>query len=416
MRKDIYATIGIEARIIMKKYVKNFVASFILISILCSLISCSKGEKNPAFEFPPAEGCQVSSVRTGTQRQGIYSMGNGFECTENGAYFMCRPSKSTNYWLLYADHGSDTVIKLCGRPDCTHSDSECNAFFRTGVNICYYDGYLYTYGSIGDSVFGRMGLIRMNLDGSGRELVYNLSDFEKENGYGGMSGCEIFNGMFCFNLTKLDENGKTVSHSYYYKLDGSMKEPERGGISFSAVDGDVILGINGFNQETQEYTYGKWDPENGKTELFKADKSCSGGYLAADAYFYIEDGIIYKYVYDTKKTIPLADTGLKEGTYQLKCFPDMIIVSDFVSEEDRRNDPTLGDLTLHFYDWSFKSLGSVNIDYEFNPGLPGVICGETHERLMLTDAYDLVPRYYINKSDIGSGKIEIHKYNLPDFE
>ena len=47
------------------------------------------------------------------------------------------------FWLLYSEHGSDSVIKLCGRPDCQHNNSDCNAFFPIGINI-FLDGYVPT--------------------------------------------------------------------------------------------------------------------------------------------------------------------------------------------------------------------------------------------------------------------------------
>lgn len=69
----------------------------------------------------------VPNIRTGISSQSMSTLGNGMEVTESGVYFMCYLKGLT--YLLYADHDSDTFVKLCARPDCTHSDRFCNAYF-----------------------------------------------------------------------------------------------------------------------------------------------------------------------------------------------------------------------------------------------------------------------------------------------
>ena len=73
---------------------------------------------------------------------------------------MCQDMQ--NSFLLYGDHGSDTLVKLCGRPDCDHTGQDCNAYFpQSGSSVCYYDGYLYV-----TTIGGGAKLYRMNPDGS----------------------------------------------------------------------------------------------------------------------------------------------------------------------------------------------------------------------------------------------------------
>ena len=371
--------------------------------LFCSLFGCASTDHHE-LKAPATANSPISPIRTGTHRQGIYALENGFECTSDGAYFMCM--LSDGFWLLYSEHGSDSVIKLCGRPDCQHNNSDCNAFFPTGVNICYHNGYLYTYGGKTWSE----GLIRLNTDGSERILLFNVSEFKQEQGYKGLQSPEIRNGIFSFVLRKTDENGNEIAQTYYYKLDGSIKEPQKAlGIANIKNDGATFCGKIGYDFESKQYIFGKWDPEtNMTTELFRDAQTYETGYIGSNAVYYIENGIIYEYAYDTLTRTPLFDTKLKGG-HQLSCFPDLIVVSDYDEKE-------LTDLTLHFYNWSFQELGSVRIDYPFDSTLNGVICGETHERLILTDSHSLVPRYYINKSELGTGKITIHEYKLPDFE
>ncbi|MDE7280801.1 MAG: hypothetical protein K2N36_03560, partial [Ruminiclostridium sp.] len=133
--------------------IKKVISSILLCTILTG---CSNSTTLPE----PPSNSPIPNLRTGmgTARQGIKT--TGFECTDTGSYFMC--NVGSNSWLLYADHGSDTVIKLCGRPDCNHSDNDCNAYFGSATDICYYDGFLYTYD------IGSGDILRMNLDGTER--------------------------------------------------------------------------------------------------------------------------------------------------------------------------------------------------------------------------------------------------------
>ncbi|MDE7280535.1 MAG: hypothetical protein K2N36_02195, partial [Ruminiclostridium sp.] len=312
-------------------------------------------------------------------------------------------------WLLYADRDSDTFMKLCGRPDCTHSDENCNAFFKSASSICYYDGFLYTFDDNDD-------IIRINLDGTERVSVYNIESFAKAGGYDGRFGMKILNGVFMIDLIKVNENGLDTYNGFFYKLDGSMDklQPTQNTFDIEA-DGEVFF-TSVYNKDNNSYTYNIWDPDKGiGDELFKAEEPLIRGYIGTKAEYHIEDGVIIENSY-AEGGKELIDTGLK-GNYQLACFPDCMVVYEFLSYEDLMQGSALEEVTLHFYDWKYNDLGSVKINYEFHQQdilNAGIICGETPERIMLTDNSDFAPRYFINKSDFGSENIEIHSFNLPD--
>ena len=381
--------------------------------LLCiTLAGCASNTELPDSPSKPSN-CPISTLRTGTERQGIKTYGNGFECTDTGSYFMC--TIGTETWLLYTDHGSDTIIKLCGRPDCNHTDKDCNAFFDSAYGICCYNGFLYTFD-------GNDDIIRMNLDGTERTSIYNISSFAKAKGYDGEFGMRVLNGVFMIDLTKVDESGLTVREGYYYKLDGSMDELQPvHNISFDIkADGESFI-MPVYNKESDSYTYNIWNPDKGVgDELFKTDKHLIYkhliyGYIGTKAEYHIEDGIIIENSYAKGKK-ELINTGLK-GNCQLACFPDCMVAYEYLSNEELNQGVTLDEVTMHFYDWDCNDLGSVKINYKFCQEilLSGLICGETPERIILTDDYGFAPRYYINKSDLGTGNIEIHAFNLPDF-
>lgn len=105
--------------------IRKVISSILLCTVLAG---CSNSSPSHEIPLDQSSDCPISTMRTGTERQGVKTYGNGFECTQKGSYFMCNGTE-INTWLLYSDHGSDTIIKLCGRPDCNHTDKDCNAFF-----------------------------------------------------------------------------------------------------------------------------------------------------------------------------------------------------------------------------------------------------------------------------------------------
>lgn len=206
-----------------------------------------------------------------------------------------------------------------------------------------------------------------------------------------------------------------ISKSYYYKLDGSMEEPKHDTFiePYMLADGENFVGPVGYDNENKLFIYGIWEPDHGMTsEFFKTEKIFIYGYIGTKARYYIENGMIIEDSYTEGKKV-LTDTGLR-GNYLLACFPDCMVIYEYLTDKEKLQGVTLEEVTLYFYDWDCSDLGSVKISYQFDGSMTGFICGETPERIILTDEYFCAPRYYINKSDFGTGNIEIHPLNLPD--
>ena len=251
-----------------------------------------------------------------------------------------------------------------------------------------------------------MDLIRMNLDGTDRQVIYNTSEFAAAHNYRDFSNHAIFNGVLFLMLGRIDENGDLFYDSAYYKLDGSMSEPKIDTfftLSFFA-DGENIVGCVDYDRENDLRVVGIWDPDKGIVEELSRDSIVSAsGYYGTKAHYYVEDGIIIEDSYSEGKK-EFINTG-HSGNYQLACLPDCIAMYEDDYYEEK---------IIYFYDWDGNDLGSVNIDYEFDKSIIGFICGETPERIFLTDEFMCLPHYYINKSDLGTGNIEIHTLNMPE--
>lgn len=377
--------------------------------ILLLLTACGNGpepdETEPAVRYDWMAGeCPIPTERTGNDRQGVSGISNAFECTDTGCYFMFECVTSLTRYILYVDHGSDTIIKLCGRPDCTHDSMACNAAVYNGCNICYYDGYLYF--NSGSPIATQLN--RIDLDGTGRTTVLDLGRIQLDSEYkiSGMGYLKIWNGLFTFSRLKLDENGDSVlADSFYYKLDGSMERPERSNCGYTCYnDGEDFITLTMNEPIMGEMNV--WDPET-DTVTYLTDNMGLGYYGTEQAY-YFKDGNVVRLTYATGEEEVLIQTEL-EGNYRVFCFPDGLMLA--CNEADPTVDPT-----LYIYNWAFEYVDRVELDILRGENPAYSIVGETPERIILSGDDWYIPRYYIEKSDFGTGNIEIHEYKLPDLE
>ena len=136
--------------------------AFLLLLALCLLCSCSSPEESDTSlllddQFDTAEFLPEYDFRN--------EFGKWREmCESEQAYYLF--STSNNY-LHYYDKESGISGILCGKPDCDHSDTSCNAYFIGSGDLMFYDGYIY-------SVQQGNTLIRIKPDDTERETVQRL--------------------------------------------------------------------------------------------------------------------------------------------------------------------------------------------------------------------------------------------------
>lgn len=382
------------------KSINSFSVVFIILAMLLSLSGCSVQQPQSMDKLPqeynqaPADATYswmagespVPDQRSGILRQGVSSIGKLYEYTDTGVYFIT----DLDQYLIYGDYGADEFVKLCPRPDCMHNDTSCNAFVLEPLGICLYEEELY--------LFAVNGLYKMNPDGTDRELVFSIASVGP---YTGVSLCGIWNGVITFCLRSY-RDGSEVTDAYYFKLDGSMEEaaPCEMYAPFGNHNGSFFG--QALNSEGKS-GLALWDVES-NTITYLCDKVGIDGYYTTQFGIVMQESTVCRYNYGDKSFTPLVDTGL-EGTLNLHCFPDCIAISQFLNEE----------YTMHFYNWAYESLGSVKLNYPIKLwGQNQLICGETEDRIILAATCIGMPEYYIEKSDLGTGNIQIHKYTLPE--
>ena len=363
----------------------------------------------PTVEYGWASGeSGVPNERIGLTRAGVNLTPHAVSPT--GIYFFDKTDGDEKF-IVYADNGSDTFIKLCGRPDCTHSTSDCNAYVFAGCELSYYGGYLYA-ASTSDTSSRDCKLIRMDPDGSNHLTVMDFTAFAKEVG-GEFAKCTIITDGFCLfsvHAWKVTEEGidytKKQTYSlgyYYYKLDGSMEKPASAEIDGLACYscGDAFLVHDPAPVVGSQYgSYYDWDPDTNSAS-FLTPHPGEPGWYGEDVGYYFKDGCVYRRIYATNKDEPVIDTELK-GNYYVFAFPECLVVA---SDDDPSTDNN-----LYFYNWSFELLETVSIP---NPGMDRtqfMLIAETAERIILTTTYKGMPTSYINKSELGTGEAKVHPF------
>ena len=370
-------------------------------------------EAQPQYDWMAAES-PIPVRRTGLLRAGLNSV--PFDVTNDGLYYVSLPSNaSPNSYILYSDNGSDMIIKLCGRADCTHDTKDCNAYVGS---YCYaiscWNGYLYAVieesGNLGED---SLKLYRMNLDGSDRVVVLDLDQFALDNNLNFASYSLMTEGYLKFSIGHYEKqpDGSLQPESdeyYYFALDGSMAEPKilesEVGSLYSC--GDVILSLGDAQNGGTHGGYYDWHPET-DTATFLCDHPGQPGWFGETEAYYFKNGGVYRLTYATGMEEKLFDTGLT-GKYYAIILPDCIVVvsSDF---ED------LSDKNLYIYNWDYQLIDTIAITYPLMCFMVDMaIVAETAERIVLTNSTLGLPMYYIEKAELGTGNAKIHAFQLPD--
>ena len=368
-------------------------------------------QSEPATKVPDVEPVATYDWMAGespvpNERVGVFRSSTTNYCqavSPQGTYFLAT-AYATDCYILYADHGSDTFVKLCGRPDCTHSSPDCNAYVSNGKKLSFYNGYLY----VAAGLMGGDRLIRMDPDGSNHVTVLDLQKFAEDRGAEFANCLVITKGIVLFDLnTWAEEDGEFVEAymaSYMYKLDGSMAEPQKtkaeaapyyhcGDVFFSLSDSELVDGGD---------SLWDWDPETDSLTYLTEYPRIPGYYGSEEAY-YFRDGAVVRLTYATQTEETLIDTGL-DGNYYVFCFPECMVLASRTGGADDN---------LYIYNWAYELVDTVK-GPKSNDAMQRLLLAETAERFIFSDTWDGAPLYYINKSELGTGNAKLHSFKLPD--
>lgn len=405
---------------------KKLTEIFIILALL--LVGCRQNQPpeatSPVDQEPTmvydwaAETSPIPVKRIGTLRAGLNNS-TVTAVSPTGVYYLYEimylaGETPLSPVILYADNGSDTFIRLCGRPDCTHETEDCNAYVKGGKMLFYYNGYLYVVAEESGDGPGNVKcqLIRINPDGTDRVMVADFEEFAKEQGCDYAQCDMVTDGYVIFKTCKWekkpdDSMSGRAQATYRYKLDGSMEQPEKveskGMIMYSC--GDVLLTYHPESENGGKYgSYWDWDPETDSLTYLTDHPDEPGWFGQTEAYYFM-DGAVRHLTYATGQEEVVIQTDL-QGDYYACCFPDcIVIVSNSVKASSDKN--------LYIYNWDFKHIATVPFEFSGKMLYSQAIIGETVDKILLTTSSIFpVPTHYIDKAELGSGDVQLHKFNL----
>ena len=312
--------------------------------------------------------------------------------TDYGVCFLGKNAGIGRIIYLCPNDGSEPYV-LCNKPNCRHTDENCNAY--GGGALGFYDGYLYTVQD------GRQ-LIRMAQDGTGHETVMILP-----NSVGGGMYYDAGDRMLyveAANLTLPYEQQRFRFFSIDYRT-GAFSE------LFSAFTEENHIDNTGIFQVVGSRFYGlvlirtdaaeieRWimefDMETGECrKLFQTTVDSIGAVYGSTLFYFIPGEGFMEYDLNSgeteKKSLPVPD-----AVYAFYG-EDLIYVLGSENEGDR---------TLYFLDRSYALVDSVT--YPDRESFSFV----TGDRLYFSFYIGTMSLFdaYIEKSEIGGGQITLKK-------
>ena len=152
---------------------KRIITIILTIIMLLSLASCGTGGA-PAPTAEPTEAPADKPFYTVNLGTTSYCSSRQPVCeTESSIYFLCEET-ATQYIVYFSDKEYHDWMPLCGKPECDHKTSSCNARLEgyAGGSIWLYGDHLYYF--VENERTGEpetIDLYRMDLDGSDHEKL-----------------------------------------------------------------------------------------------------------------------------------------------------------------------------------------------------------------------------------------------------
>ena len=414
--------------------------------LLVMLNSCTREElpERGAEESIMTEGVKSASA---TERISVFRqrLSQNFDLSETGIYClrkekMTKPPEESltdgeGVFLLYCEADSDTFVKVCGRPDCMHNSSKCDAYLPGMVlNIHYYRGELYyvdheiftvEYELSGEPVLKRIpkSFNKMGKNGRERKKITDLYPEDLVGKYQGSTGEYYSLGYVKIGLEEIAETEGDIEHryglldqpGYFQPMPGPKVNSMFNGTVVNTIGNEILISYTGESNEDGTLLYQsiyRWNPREGSNELIgeaPIEKKCCFG---LDHAYYCEEGKIIEWDYRSHMERVVAEPEEAEGD-TLHCFPDCMMITDSIGSASERENNYVA---ARFYNYDYQYLGECRVPLQANAKGRSILFGETENRILLRDTNDYMalPAYYIEKSDFGTGEIRLHEYHFPE--
>lgn len=388
----------------------------IILAVLFLLCSCSAPE-NPSLLDMSEETAMIESRST---KQYPYSspcnLGGYYIETALGDYYL------RNDTIYFSPAGETSFFPLCNKPNCTHGNKNCNAY--GGWAIGYYNGFLYSVQDDPDMTQTDHLLIRMDPDGSNHTEIMKLP-WESYADGSRHSSCDWF---FCKNRLIISSAAnftqpleEQIHHLYVVDLDTlEITEPfaellsaprTQIGVLRQFVD-DLFYTIVELPKDSGQTTmeiqvYDRWLYELNLETGSSRPLLCMDGILTwtvqDGTVYYLESGVFCEQDLESGEVVRY-DMPI-EDAWWASWDEDVVYVmghgsgKQFLNVIDEKH-------TLYFFDREYHLIDQVELtDYLF--------LGFVSEKyLLFSDNRAVNPvSYYLDKSQIGSGDLELLPLN-----
>lgn len=373
---------------------------YLLIPLAAALLLAGCGAPPPAAEPVTEETAAAPAVTDSAAWRPQNGYGVCFIETEQVKYVL------ENKKIYFSPQGSDEFYLLCSRPDCSHTDENCNAY--GGVAIGWYDGRLYS----ATLDVGGPKLISMAPDGSDHREVGELLSPLYPNGQSGGAYWFYFCEGFLYSMIWPPNDEYLPSMARTDLRTGEADQPWK----------DVITpGLNGGH--LSQFTNGKWymamdlttetgeinscileaDPEEGTlTPILDNPGGVRAKYwrVEGQTILYFEPGRgLCRYDWSADEDRCLLEMPDSEDA---ACIFGLDYIFYLNIEEGNK------ERTVELYSWDLQPVASFRCPRSY-----GYVT-ETADRIYYgTNNWGWRIRAYIDKSEIGTGGLSLHDVVYP---
>lgn len=319
-----------------------------------------------------------------------------------GSYFVETDQACYNLesgMIYFAPAGSRNFSPLCNRPDCTHNNEDCNAY--GGVALGYYDEKLYSVVIEGEGP----QLVTMDLDGTNHAAVCNLLLPLYPDGQRGGSYSFYFYDGYVYYVIRRGLHGYPMHLVRTNLITGETEEPwkdavtpEMSGGRFSQFNDGcwyMQMDVTPSDGEIQSMIV-RADPETGTIEKILDNPdgiTIRGWWVEESTVFYSEQGLCELDLRNGENTCQVAFT----GDVNYRAMYDTAYIYAHPSTENTAL------RTMYIYSRDYKLLDSVALSNElfYVTATDDAVFFGTYAE----NGYHI--SFYINKSDIGSGNLEL---------
>lgn len=333
---------------------------------------------------------------------------SSYLATDSAAYYITA-SEDHKVYLIYARPvDSEQFVLLCGRPNCSHTDKNCNAY--AGVGLGFYRNRIYTTVPSMENGFC-MEVVSMRPDGTDRKSEAKIPFVFFSDGHvKGMDHCVFHNGKLLLYFSPDDSAPYEEQVARIFCLDLETKELIEPFASYSTPNIRPWISM----RPSGHYVYDACEYRNadGSIENWLVEMDLDSG--SVRKLLQPADALIYDTFYVDGDTLYYLEPAQGFVEYHLRTGKTVV------------KEPPVEGLAYAYYDenqiyahtvsgenWEYRTIYFLSRDYQLVDQLTlperMVYRWRDGQYLYFTLKGDFVFSHVLNRQDIGSGRLSLAK-------